>query len=192
VKNLDALLSTKLDDLILSIDGIKKETYESYRLGAKYEDMIEKVSAFLKAKVKGGYDRPYVRIQTIWTKDTEDEIEDFVNKWLKIPGVDNVFLKNLDGMNPWLGDKMVKTSEVDDINKNRLPCSQLWLLAAIFWNGDMSGCCHDAHGDLVVGNIRESKIKDIWHSQDMHNLRKRHMESDYPEICKNCVEWWVW
>ena len=51
--NLDELLETELDDLILSIDGATKEMYERMRVGGTFEKTISITSNFLEKKQKG-------------------------------------------------------------------------------------------------------------------------------------------
>lgn len=188
----EKILETNLDDIIFSLDGFTKETYEAMRRDGNFEKMMEYVNKFLDAKVKGGYKQPYVRIQIINSPMTAPEIPQFLDYWLNIPGVDCVYVHNLDGMVPWLGENIMNKEYTEKFNSNRKPCNQLWIVPAVFWNGDISACCHDAHGDLIIGNIKNTSIKQAWHSKKLNAYRNAHINGNYPEICKNCTEWGVW
>ena len=189
--NLDSLLETELDDLILSIDGSSKEMYERMRVGGTFEKTVEIATKFLEKKKDMKKEKPYVRVQIIRTKETEKEITDYLKKWL--PLADTVYAHNLDGMVPWLGNVMMTNDEVKKKNANRLPCTQLWKVINVFWNGTVSCCCHDALGDMVLGNLKDSTLKELWHSERAEMFRQRHLNNDLDgTICKSCTEWDVW
>lgn len=189
--NLDELLETELDDLILSIDGATKEMYERMRVGGTFEKTTSITSNFLEKKRKLGKKKPYTRVQIIRTKETEKEIIDYIKKWL--PLADSVYAHNLDGMVPWLGNVMMTDNEEKEKNANRLPCTQLWKVLNVFWNGQVSSCCHDALGDMVLGNIKESSMKELWNSKKANEFRTKHTKNDLEgTICKTCTEWDVW
>ena len=189
--NLDKLLETELDVLILSIDGSSKELYERMRVGATFEKTTKIATEFLEKKKKLGKEKPSTRVQIIRTKETEQEIIDFKDKWL--PLADSVYVHNLDGMVPWLGNVMMSNEEVEKKNANRLPCNQLWKIINIFWNGQVSSCCHDALGDMVLGNIKDSTLKELWASKKANEFRAKHLKNELDgTICKTCTEWDVW
>ena len=145
----------------------------------------------MEKKRKLGKKKPYTRVQIIRTKETEKEIIDYIKKWL--PLADSVYAHNLDGMVPWLGNVMMTDKEEKEKNANRLPCTQLWKVLNVFWNGQVSSCCHDALGDMVLGNIKESSMKELWNSKKANEFRTKHTKNDLEgTICKTCTEWDVW
>ncbi len=189
--NLEKLLDTELDDLILSIDGASKEMYERMRVGGTFEKTVDIATKFLEKKCELKKDKPYTRVQIIRTKETKVEIIEYVKKWL--PLADSVYAHNLDGMVPWLGNVMMNEKEVKEKNSTRLPCTQLWKVLNIFWNGQVSSCCHDALGDMVLGNIKNNTLKELWNSDRANEFRKKHVENDLEgTICETCTEWDVW
>ena len=110
-----------------------------------------------------------------------------------MPLADSVYVHNLDGMVPWLGNVMMGNEEVEKKNANRLPCNQLWKIINIFWNGQVSSCCHDALGDMVLGNIKDLTLKELWASEKANEFRSKHLKNELDgTICKTCTEWDVW
>jgi radical SAM protein with 4Fe4S-binding SPASM domain len=165
--------------------------YERMRVGGIFEKTLSIATNFLEKKASMKKEKPYTRIQIIRTKETQSEITDYVKKWL--PLADSVYAHNLDGMVPWLGNVMMSPDEVTDKNSNRLPCTQLWKILNIFWNGQVSSCCHDALGDMVLGNIQDDSLKNLWNSKPAHEFRRKHIENDLEgTICDSCTEWDVW
>lgn len=65
-----------------------------------------------------------------------------------------------------------------------IPSQQL----AVLWNGDVSLCCLDFDGDMVVGNIREKSLKEIWMGEDAMRIREEMAHGVLsPGICQHCL-----
>src|SRR3990167_1399786 len=133
VSNLDCILGSELSDIIISIDGTTAEVYDANRPSTRKNDSgafqrtLDRTHAFLEAKAKSGEPRPFVRLQCINKENTADKIVDFIKYWIQVPGVDDVFVKALDSMRPWLGNKVVSDDE-DKIKALRLgamPCQHI-------------------------------------------------------------------
>lgn len=77
-ERIQKLLEAKLDILLLSFDGFSQKTYEKIRHGADFNKTIENVKNFLNLK-KNAY--PFTIVQMIEMKDTQGEINDFLNFW---------------------------------------------------------------------------------------------------------------
>jgi hypothetical protein len=78
------ILNSKLHRLILSIDGTTKETYESLRVGADFDDVMGKVDRLLdmvRAMEAKGQEHPIIWLQCLRMDDTEAEVEAFVRKY---------------------------------------------------------------------------------------------------------------
>ena len=62
----------------------------------------------------------------------------------------------------------------------------MWLTFTVLWDGRVSLCCADYDGRNVLGDLRTSTIADIWNSQAYRAVRRQHLESGGPEICRSC------
>lgn len=73
--------------------------------------------------------------------------------------------------------------------KKSEPCSILYRVPKILSNGDMTLCgCRDLNGDseLVLGNIKDKSILEMWHDQRVENIKKGFYIQRYPKICNDC------
>jgi radical SAM protein with 4Fe4S-binding SPASM domain len=71
-----------------------------------------------------------------------------------------------------------------------VPCPQLWEVLYVGHDGRVSACCRDYHGQLVVGDIAEQSLRDIWHGPTLSDLRAKHLAGDLdslPEACRACL-----
>lgn len=209
VKNLDCILGSDLDDLIISIDGTTKEVYEVNRPGVTpqdtFERTVERVETFLRKKAERGGAKPFVRLQIINKENTRDQVLGFIRYWIDKPGVDDVFVKNLDSMKSWLGNRVVSEEE-DRIKAERvalMPCQHIYAVGSMVVNGDLNACCHDAYTELVEkvqrpdgkrvnANIHNMTFAEWWQGKFMSGLRKDHEGGIFRKPCLDCRERDAW
>lgn len=70
------------------------------------------------------------------------------------------------------------------------PCVWLYDGPIIFADGKMGLCgCRDfnANSELIVGNINEHHLVDLWQSENVKRLRERFVLGDFPDICQKCT-----
>jgi radical SAM protein with 4Fe4S-binding SPASM domain len=62
----------------------------------------------------------------------------------------------------------------------------MWLTFTVLWDGRVSLCCADYDGRNVLGDLRTSSIAEVWNNQTYRAVRRQHLESGGPEICRSC------
>lgn len=198
VANLDVLLRCDVDDVIISIDGTTEAVYLANRPSAKKDDVgafertLTRVKAFLQRKAARGQARPFVRLQIINKEDTAAQVVDFIRTWLPTPGVDDVFVKQLDAMTPWLGNTVVSADEgrLKMAKVQAMPCQHLYAIGSMTASGTFTACCHDAKSELTTAgaNIRTSTFAEWWVGPFMTQLRAEHEGGATRLPCAACHE----
>lgn len=178
----EKLLATPLEHITLSFDGAKKETFEFYRKGAKFERVRDNFMRFceLKAKRKS---KLQIVVQLVRMDGNADEVEEFTRFWRAVPGVDLIRIKedetNL--MRPGAGHAAAEWQH---------PCHYLWRGAMyVKHNGDVYPCCQSYMLDgSPVGRIGEQPLADIFNSPAMIRMRELHARGRAGEIdiCARC------
>jgi len=202
VTNLADVLDSQLDDLIISIDGTTAEVYDANRPSTKPNDTgafsrtVERVLAFLEAKARRGDIKPFVRLQCINKENTADQVLDFIRYWIAVPGVDDILIKNLDSMRPWLGSKIVSDAE-DSLKAARLgamPCQHIYAVGSMVADGRFNACCHDALTELTTDgcNIEAMTFSEWWNGDYMNALRSEHNSGQFRRPCAECREKDTW
>lgn len=193
VPNLATLLNTDLDDLIVSIDGTTKAVYEENRPGVSPADTFERTETrvldFLDAKSQSGCGRPFVRLQVINKENTRDQVLEFIRRWILVPGVDDVFVKNLDSMRPWLGSTVVSDEEdaVKAPSVESMPCQHIWAVGSMTVDGTLNACAHDGRTELTDGaNILTHRFEDWWRGRFLTGLRGDHCGGNFRAPCAEC------
>lgn len=155
------LIDAGLDRLSISFEGITKDVYEKYRVGAKYETVLSNIEKIQLLKKKLGVEHPKIRIQTVMLPEIENTFEEYKRFWSKI--ADEVGFLDYKEMK-------VKKKGV----KYPWACPQIWQRMAVWWDGTILPCNHDDDGVLAFGNIHEVSIKDLWRSLFLNDIRDKH------------------
>src|SRR3954451_24838473 len=86
------VLDSPLEQITLSFDGFKKETFEFYRKGAKFEKVRDNFVRFAKAKHERG-SKLQIVVQMVRMEGNAGEVEEFVRFWGAVPGIDQIRIK---------------------------------------------------------------------------------------------------
>ncbi|MBU4306152.1 MAG: radical SAM protein [Candidatus Omnitrophica bacterium] len=185
----DIILKSGFDLMSFSIDGVTKKTYESIRINAKFEKVIDDIKTFLKLRSEYKKIKPIINMQILVMKETSNEVDDFVDFWNERLGAqDIIFIRDVDTFGAQAEDHRLKHQLPVTA---RMPCTQLWRDLVITWDGSVTVCCKDVLCKLHAGNIFENSIGEIWNNKILETMRKTHKAGRWDEIplCKNCNEW---
>lgn len=183
----DRIIESGLDILAVSIDSLRKEVFESIRIGADFQQVFENVMLFLEKRTKCRATKPRFDVAFVKMAENIDEIEVFKAYWLGLlhPGDSVSFAEWNTKVNP------KKEAWQGSFPSRQLPCLQLWRNSAVAWNGDVFICYGDFEGTSKVGSVKTSPLSEIWLGNTLMELRKKHLQEDiYTCIpCKDCREW---
>jgi len=178
------IFESGLDRLTFSVDGASRETYEKIRDKSDYGRVMRNLEGLFELKQKHGYQKPYITLQIIRMKDTDEEIEGFINRWRGV--ADYITVTNI-GTTSGMEDNL-ELSARDMKALKKVPCPQLWQRLSVYWNGDVTVCCSDFDGYLKIGRVPEDSLLSLWHSRELNNLRARHKNLDFTSlICQPCT-----
>lgn len=187
------ILSSGLDRIDFSIDGAKKETYESIRQGLQFEIVVKNVLYLINQKKKLNLQKPKIRVIFVRQELNEVELAEFKHFWEG--NADSIIISFDDNRN--------KTSfffKDKTIQQTAFPCRKLWSEIIVMSNGMVALCCVDANGEVILGDFNRQTLKEIWNSKKFRQIRKLHLDfkADDLALCKTCVHpyrmnlksWW--
>jgi len=185
------ILNSGLDHIVIAIDGATKETYQKFRGGGDFEKVCNNAENFFVLKRRLKKTKPFTEVQLVRMDETETEAGAFKEKWSAL--ADNVFIKDFCA---W-GDQVrsitgliEKKPKYYAYRARRRPCMALWRDGVVLWNGDLVLCCMDYDGKMVLGNLRDERLEDIWNSKRISGLRREQIEENYDNpLCRDCSEW---
>ncbi|MBF0511538.1 MAG: SPASM domain-containing protein [Candidatus Omnitrophica bacterium] len=175
------LIKAGLDKIICSVDGCTKEVYESVRIGASFEKVLQNIKRLQEIKKEVGSQKPIVRVQMVETPRNYFQKEEYLNFWQKI--ADQVATED---MLDWSG------SSDDATPLPEFACQQLWQRLVVLADGDVVPCCRAVKAGReklgVVGNIHKDSLENIWKGKLLETYRTLHKNGESHKIpmCTAC------
>lgn len=167
------LIEAGLDAINISVDAAGREVFEATRIGLKYDKVIGNIERLVRIRAEMGRRRPKLILSFV-RQGQSDEEQAFIEHWRHI--ADKIHITDLHN---WAGTLNQKS----DV---RFPCYRPWLTFTVLWDGRVSLCCADFDGREILGDARSSSIKEIWSSEAYRRVRREHLESGGPAICRTC------
>ncbi|MFH1742888.1 MAG: SPASM domain-containing protein [bacterium] len=179
------LLDSGIDDITVSIDAAREETFQKIKGKSLLSTVERNVEEFLSLREKRGYSSPFLRVKIMEFSDTEDEIEEFIDKWEGV--ADEV---QVSGIHNW-GGGIHGVKQSIAIPGERFPCVFLWYALAINWNGGVSLCCVDWRQSDTAGNLNDQTLQAIWQGEQMKKIRSAHIDKRWADVpaCHHCFNW---
>ncbi|MBI1872576.1 MAG: radical SAM protein [Acidobacteria bacterium] len=167
------VIEAGLDAINISVDAAGREVFESTRIGLKYDKVIGNIERLVRIRAELGRKRPKLILSFV-RQGRSDEEQAFIEHWRPI--ADKIHVTDLHN---WAGT-LNQTSDV------KFPCYRPWLTFTVLWDGRVSLCCADFDGREILGDARTSSLKEIWYSDAYRRVRREHLESGGPAICRTC------
>lgn len=205
------IVGSGLDSLIISLDGATSETYNRYRVGGDFDAVIRGTRELVEAKRTLKSRTPIIHVQFILFKHNLHQ-RDEVRKLAASLGVDKVTYKTAQVYDEsQANDFLPEEEEFSRYRENRtgsggepgplqtkagrrgeIPnrCKTLWVQPVLNWDGTLTPCCFDKHGDHAVGSLGEgATLRELWQGDRMNAFRARVMANRGAlPMCRNCTE----
>ena len=174
-----AIVSAGLDQIIISMDGFTKETFEKIRVGADYDKVLNNVKTLIA--VCGTSRKPFIRLQYTEQEMNKHETSLFYEYWKgKVDEISISYCKEF------------SSPQKEDHNAapvHEFYCQQPFQRLVIMTDGSVTVCATDVMGSIVIGNVNETSIEDIWHGKKLNAFREMHKSGNYYKhpMCRICV-----
>jgi MoaA/NifB/PqqE/SkfB family radical SAM enzyme len=167
------MVDAGLDAINISVDASGKDVFESTRIGLKYDKVIANIERLVRIRAESGKRRPKLILSFVRQNNSADE-QAFIEHWRRI--ADKIHITDLHN---WGGT----LHQESDVN---YPCYRPWLTFTVLWDGRVSLCCADFDGHTILGDMNTSSIKEIWNNDLYRSVRREHLESGGPDVCRAC------
>lgn len=169
---IECFIESKVSYVAVSFDGIKN-TYETIRHPAKFEENYKRLELMKKKKEQAGSLLPQIRLCTIWPAISNDP-DDYYNTMKDVS--DYIVC------NPYINFKGPMKVKKDFI------CQYPWERIVVGYNGDAQCCTGWNADDIILGNINDKTIHEMWHSSQMERIRELHAQGKRMELnsCAQC------
>ena len=181
------LLDAGLDDIMVSVDGITKATFEAIRVRLNYETVLNNTLNLLRIRNKRGANLT-VRMRMVIMDRNRHEVDEWLAFWkAQVSPQDRVYAKPVHTWGNQLGveaDEMV--ARYADT-----PCVSPFSTIILQVNGKVPLCGVDYNVKHLMGDFTRQSIKEIWNSELFAQVRWQHANRRRNEIavCRGCHIW---
>lgn len=172
------LMDAGLDWLTISFDGIG-ERYDSIRWPNTFAKSIAKIRNYQAIKQELGSVKPVIKVQSVWPAVADDPqayydaFEGLVDEIAVNPIIDYTHIQDRDAV----------------LYEDDFTCPSLWQRLVVFSDGRVPLCQNDEFGSHIIGDARESTLRQIWHGEEMTRQRRIQTEGRGVEcngVCADC------
>ena len=194
---LTELITSGLSTLIVAIDSLYEDNYETYRKGGKLNRALNglKRAIELKRELNSNI---LINMRMVVMKQNETEIS-LLREASRQMGADIFSVKTVNpSCDSSSGDEGIvpvnpayQRYEYIGNTYQRVridaPCPTIWGMCNIHSNGNIVPCCYDYDGSMVVGNIQEQRLSEIWNGPVIRELRKKiYNDKQALRKCRDC------
>jgi len=199
-ENARKTVESGLDRLIVSLDGIGQDIYSTYRVGGRYQRVIDGIGNLVRMKKELGSRTPHIILQFIVFRTNEHQIGEVRELAGKL-GVDELQLKTAQVYDYKNGHPLIPT--IDRYSryrqkkdgtwemKNGFPdkCYRMSVSCVITWDGLVVPCCFDKDALHKMGDLKTDSFDAVWKNPVYQEFRTKVFTSRKSvDICMNCTE----
>jgi len=174
----------------VSWGGFDRETWNTIMGVEKFEAARDAVLAFLAV-----VERTQTKIRFTLALRCPDsncvgELWEQLNAFRKRGLVEIAGMSDYDS---WAGKIDAQALEKVGLAPRKMPykrgaCELLFTKPVILADGRVNACaCRDVEAELIVGNVNDKPLSEIWAGREITELIERHERGDYPDVCKRCT-----
>jgi len=191
------LVKSGVDLISISLSAYTEETYKKVMQGLSWPQVMKNLEALVSA------DTSHVNLffRYIQQRDNQAEFPTFRKHWYR-RGF-NIFSFAINNRSGTVKDyerlSMVKSFFVQRLQKVMgrkyfRVCPYAFSLMHVLQNGDVPLCANDWANREVLGNVRQTSLREIYNSPRLQEIRDLMRQGRYEEIapCKDCSFWKDW
>ena len=199
--NIDKLIDSGLDVLIVALDGTDPETYEKYRRQGDFGRVLSGLKQLVRRKRERGAGSPRINLRMLVTRENEDQV-DRMKALARELGVDIFSLKTLCSF-----DNEAEGSELlpcrpefrrfsygpdGEPVRQENTCKKFWNHPTVYRDGTVVLCDYHTGNDFSLGNVfnpdGRADFGRIWFGRDFRRVRAQFLKGDRRGMrCDTCA-----
>ena len=196
---IDKIIKSNINMIEFSLDGLSINENNNVRVKCNGEKVLKSIKKLIeKRNLKKCKQRTKIYISSTQFLRNKEEVANIKNA--KCPDyISNVIPLGYNGVDgykinyamvwPHMGNvqnKFIIYSDNKSTNNKINKCDMLDSTITVRWNGDVVPCCYDLTSKLIMGNVKNSMLIDIWNNNKYNVLRSSIANKKHISICKKC------
>jgi len=180
------LIEAELDDIMVSIDGLTKSTFEEIRRGLDFASVVENTKKLIHLRDKM-QSAMTIRIRMVANPLNLNEADAWMDYWNQLTGEqDRVYIMP---MHTW--GNQIDLSAPASLPSIITPCVSPFSTMIIHADGSVGLCGVDYSNKHLLGDFTRQSVKDIWQGEGFSRVRQLHATGNREEIdlCVGCDLW---
>ncbi|WP_085444437.1 radical SAM/SPASM domain-containing protein [Magnetofaba australis] len=181
---IDRILDSPLKRLIVSLDGLSPQSFETIRAGAKHAGVYAAVETLCRRRQERGLRYPAIIAQFSVMRENAHEAQAFQDYWRARRAE-----VKIRPMLEWGGAVRAETIRHDADFRCACPWGNNTM--AILQDGRVSACAVDYEGRFSVGRIGQITLQEAWRrlGERLRAPQRAHRWDALPAICQGCGDW---
>ncbi len=179
-KTTDALIKAGLDVLYVSLNATNRESRHQIMQVDDYDQVV----AYTQYAIAAGAGKMRVVVKAVASKDLMEvgEHQQFQAQWGGDWDKGGSAYLHLEGN--WAGS----TGQAMRVRPKQA-CGRALGQIMVLWTGEVSLCCFDAEGAVILGDLRTQTIREVFNGEKALGIRVAHVEGRRQELplCATCT-----
>ena len=174
----------------ISLDAATPETFKKIRGKDELDKIEANIRRLVEIKRREKSKLPNLRVSFCVQEHNFHERAAFVEKWKDT--VDHIDFQQLTDFK--FLDELMETGDVvqkpevpANVDLERPVCQYPFNSLNVWSSGDVTPCCNFYGKSLVVGNVREQSLKEIWDGAALNEIRDQFRTGNINPTCRVCL-----
>ncbi|MEX2681489.1 MAG: radical SAM/SPASM domain-containing protein [Candidatus Sigynarchaeota archaeon] len=195
-ETLKKIVELGIESIKFSFQGIDKKSYFEMRNRDFFDELMNTVKRLYD--LRGEREFPYIHIASTITYESQQQVDAFkdaAKHFADLVTVGRTKMEHIDVKKIRLSEeekeRFTFLKEQESLAKLHFNCCpEVFDKLSINWDGKVTACCGDYDNMMIVGDLRENTLKEIWNSEKLNHYRKLLSQRRYDEIklCKTCYD----
>jgi radical SAM protein with 4Fe4S-binding SPASM domain len=194
-KMMEFFIDLPLDSLKFSFQGVDQKSYAEMRNIDFFDELLSTIRRLHEKRGRRPF--PYILTSTTVTYESKDSISAFKEEVRCISDDVNVGRTNFEYLDldavrlrPDEVEMLKRLKDVETLVKVHPECPEVYDKLSINWDGTVSACCWDSDKKMLIGDVSEQSLAEIWHSPILNEYRSilAEMRHDDLLLCKDCYD----
>jgi len=190
------LVNIGLDSIKFSFQGVDEKSYQEMRQDSNFKKLVENIKTMYL--IRGERMFPYIHISTTTTYETDEEIKKFkdeINPYCDLVTSGKTKLEHIEiektRLNKEQKELLSELKNKESMAEERLKkCPEVFGKVSIDWDGQITACCSDYNREMIIGDIKEDRLYDIFHNDIANKYREMLRKNEFEKIphCNRCFD----